>query len=76
MKKLFFSVIALMCFSISGFANETEPVKPLVSVPIENVVQKPDWCVSFTFSYVKDDPDPNDTNLAEIVIIRFTYCSE
>ena len=72
MKKLFFSVVALMCFSLSGFANETEPVKPVVSTPIENVAKADIWCVDFdiTLSYVAADPDPTDTNLAEITFVR------
>lgn len=58
MKKLLFTVLALVCFSLSSFANDNEPKSVTEPIPATDVKKaNDDKCVLYdvVFSYVTYD---------------------
>lgn len=76
MKKFLFSVVALVCFSLSSFANESKSSTKPLNLDSENLNIKPDWCVTFNITWFGDDADESDNTLATFYIVSITYCSE
>ena len=66
MKKFLFTVLALVCFSLSSFANDIEPKSVIEPIPTADVKKASDdkcvlYDVSYSF-YTYDGGDPNDGN--------------
>ena len=52
MKKFLFTVLALVCFSLSSFANDIEPKSIIEPIPTADVKKaSDDKCVLYDFSY-------------------------
>ena len=74
MKKLFFTFVALLCFSLVSFAAVT-PTKVVIVPEQKTVVNAADdECIKVVITWFSDDPDPNDLTLAEFNVLIFYWC--